>query len=53
MENIKQDIHQFINEYLSSKGGDIFPLDDIRLNNAIDSIAEVIQSIIKINDLKN
>ena len=53
MENIKQDIHHFIDEYLSSKGGDIFPLDDMRLNNAIDVIAEVIQSIIKINDLKN
>ena len=53
MENIKQDIHQFIDKYLSSRGGDISPLDDMRLNNAIDSIAEIIQSIIKINDLKN
>lgn len=45
MENIKQDLINFIDCYLSSKGGDISPLDDLSLNKAIDLIAEIIKRV--------
>lgn len=45
MENIKQDLINFIDCYLSSKGGDISPLDDLSLNKAIDLIVDTIKRV--------
>ena len=45
MENIKQDIIDLIEEYLSSKGGDISPLDDLSFNGAIDLIVEILERV--------
>ena len=49
MENIKQDLVDFIDCYLSFKGGDISPLDDLSLNKAIDLIVEIIERVKSIN----
>lgn len=45
MENIKQDLINFIDCYLSFKGGDISPLDDLSLNKAIDLIVDTIERV--------
>ena len=45
MENIKQDLINFIDYYLSPEGGDISPLDDLSLNKAINLIAEIIERV--------
>ena len=49
MENIKQDIDQLIEMYLQDKGGDITPLQSLRLNNAIQELAICLKPIIDQN----
>lgn len=46
MESIKQDIEYLIDQYLQSKGGDISPLQYLRLDNLISQLAECLNDII-------
>lgn len=49
MENIKQDIENFIDKYLSCQGGDITPLQSLQLDNAITQLTLCLYSIIEQN----
>lgn len=49
MENIKQDIEEWIDKYLQDKGGDISPLQTLQLNNAILQLSAYLKSIIEQN----
>lgn len=53
MENIKQDINNWIDFYLQDKGGDISPMQTLQLNNAIDQLARYLFDIIEQNNLKH
>lgn len=52
MENIKQDISEWIDFYLQDKGGDISPLQYLQLNNAIQQLALYLKPIIDQNIIK-
>lgn len=49
MENIKQDIEEWINKYLQDKGGDISPSQALQLNNAILQLSVCLKPIIEQN----
>jgi hypothetical protein len=49
MELIKQDLNNFIDQYLSDKGGDISPLLSLRLDETVTELAIYLQKIIDAN----
>ena len=49
MENIKQDIEDFIDKYLAYQGGDITPLQSLQLENAITQLALCLYPIVEQN----
>lgn len=45
MENIENDFHLLIDEYMQNKGGDITPIQQYRLDMLIKDLASLLQTV--------